>query len=314
MRCDLQLPCSKCQTRGRECIYVSGHSVPGSSAGSQHASTQEAKVHDAFDEELAKLLANPSLASSSTARTPDSYLHQLAVPIASARTARSPAHALPPASTLSATYTSGAVDFAIASSSIFALIDNPEAAQSSMQNDKHDLFGSSGGLSGELFDDFLGGAFAPSQQMMPDFGLDGKGKDVAGTFPDFTSSQGSDASLASTPFPAALFDIPAMQPSTGNPHVFDSSSIAGPSSTSSSSPGSSGDSSTPSSSSKESITDRPDGPTPACRLTYCTSLRTLRHCPCTYAPSQCLYSLEHTFPICQSSMLLRLYERGDIHS
>lgn len=280
MKCDLQQPCSKCQTRGRECVYVSGHSVSGFSAGSQPTSTKEAKVPDAFDEELAKMLANPSLASSSTARTltPDGYLHQTAGPSTSARAVPSPVHALSPAPTLPATYTSGTVDFAIASSSMFALIDNPDAAQSNMQNGLHDMFGSSGGLSGELFDDLLGGVFAPSQQMMPDFGLGGKGKDAAGMLSDFSSQRG-DSSLASTPFPAALFDIPAADPpSTGDPHMFDPLPVAGPSSVSSSSPSSSGESSTPSSSSKDSLSSLPDGLTPACRLTYRTSKRIIHRC------------------------------------
>lgn len=275
---------------------------------------KEAKVFDAFDEELAKMLANPSLASSSTARTltPDGYLHQLAAPNASARAVPSPAHALSPAPTLPATYTSGTVDFAIASSSMFALIDNPEAAQGNMQNDMHDMFGPSGSLSGELFDDLLGGVFAPSQQMTPDFGFSGKGKDTAGILSDFPS-QGSDSSLASTPFPAALFDIPANPPSTGDPHMFDPLPIAGPSSASSSSPSSSGESSTPSTSSKDSLTSMPEGLTPACRLTYRTPKcwhYLFKHCY-SYSP-QYHSSSERTSQTCRSSMLRRLCARGDI--
>lgn len=259
VKCDLQQPCSKCQTRGRECVYVSGHSV---SSGSRVAE-EESKVPDAFDEELAQMLANPSLASSSTARTltPDGDLNQYTVPSVDAS-------AIPPAGGQlttplpSATYTSATVDFAIASSSMFAQIDNPNIAQISMQGAMNNMFGT-----GEMFDDLLGGMFGPSQQMMPppDFSFPGKGTDAAGASPDAGGSQGSDVSLASTPFPAALFDLSTLPLSTRHP--FDGSPSASSSMASSSSPGSSGSASSPGVKDVQGITI-PDGLSPACLLTY----------------------------------------------
>lgn len=271
VKCDLQQPCSKCQARGRECVYVSGHSV---SSGAR-IPKEETKVPDAFDEELAKVLANPPLASSSTAHTltPDGYLNQLAVPSVDASAIPPPAGAQLTTPFPSATYTSATVDFAIASSSMFAQIDNPDIAHGGTQGGMNNMFGA-----GEMFDDLLGGMFAPSQQMMPppEFSHSGKGKDAVGAFPDLGNSQGSDSSLASTPFPDALFDLSAMPLSTSNQRLFDSPPSAGPSTASSSSPGSSGSASSPSAQDAR----RPnalahDGLSPACLLTYCMSNRIL---------------------------------------
>ncbi|KAH9839436.1 uncharacterized protein C8Q71DRAFT_856049 [Rhodofomes roseus] len=264
VKCDLQQPCSKCQARGRECVYVSGHSV---SSGAR-VTKEETKVLDAFDEELAKVLANPPLASSSTAHTltPDGYLNQVAVPSVDASAIPLPAGPQLTTPFPSATYTSSTVDFAIASSSMFAQIDNPDIAHGGTQGGINDMFGA-----GEIFDDLLGGMFAPSQQMMPpsEFSHSGKGKDAMGAFPDFGNSQGSDSSLASTPFPDALFDLSTMPLSTSNQHLFDYLPSAGPSTASSSSPGSSGSASSPSTkdAQSQSLTAH-DGLSPACLLTY----------------------------------------------
>ncbi|KAI0930543.1 hypothetical protein AcV5_007228 [Taiwanofungus camphoratus] len=152
VKCDMQHPCSKCKSRRRDCVYITGHSVEprkGSQCRTEAAS-------DATPALAAVPILNPSSDSehsrSQSVRTHSSDLLQLP-------TLRGDAFAGDiPLSSSFPLFSSDQPNFFIDSSSMFARIDQTSPATSRSHADE--LF------SNEVFDNLFGDLFygTPGQQ------------------------------------------------------------------------------------------------------------------------------------------------------
>ncbi|PCH43587.1 hypothetical protein WOLCODRAFT_138453 [Wolfiporia cocos MD-104 SS10] len=148
IKCDLQQPCSKCKTRGRDCVYVT--SRPAASSHTSSATTDGDSPEDLEAKLLAFLESHDR--STSTVSLPQSYMDILrptAEGDARCDDAFTSPFAMPKAP--------GSVNFSIESSAMFARIDHALPAPQDEMSDQL--------LSNDMFDGFFDGVFAPDQQM-----------------------------------------------------------------------------------------------------------------------------------------------------
>lgn len=152
VRCDLQHPCSKCQARGRDCVYAAGHTVGSSSSSAGPSSQQD----DMETELLAMLAAYPAPSRSdgpvSALPLPRNYLDMM-------RTSAVRSDNSPSMEQMSSPFPTfdpkPSVCFSIDSLSTFARIDQTAPQTHAPTNDVLD----------DGMGDLLGGIFSPSQQM-----------------------------------------------------------------------------------------------------------------------------------------------------
>ncbi|KAH9949016.1 hypothetical protein B0H21DRAFT_689061 [Amylocystis lapponica] len=158
VKCDLQQPCSKCKSRNRDCIYISGHSA---ATGTQSSHSRAATASSAPKQSNTSSVSEPSSSTTPFRSSPeyvDAFPSGLedkdgmnAALLEALHSNRLPMDFASPAPYA----TAQPVNFFVDSLSTFSRIDRPDAHVQSPQNS---LF------SNELFDDLLGGLFTPSQQ------------------------------------------------------------------------------------------------------------------------------------------------------
>jgi len=154
IKCDLQQPCTKCKTRGRDCIYVSGHNV---ASGSQIGQAETRESDDLERELLAMLKAHPVPGASarpiSAVPLPQNFLDMMCG--TGIRRDKSP-EVGPPTWGYPSYEPESSVNFSIDSRSMFARVDG---TASPLQDGGRDM------PANQMFGDLLGSFFAPTQQV-----------------------------------------------------------------------------------------------------------------------------------------------------
>lgn len=159
VKCDLQHPCSKCRTRGRDCVYIGGHNVASSSASGDNPSARRSEDLEA---ELLAMLDTATIPAEAhgpmgPVSLPNNYLDMMRTsavrsgsPHVTATSISSFSPFMPAPET--------PVAFSIDSLATFARIDQTAPPPESQFDEV---------MQNEMFGGFFGSIFTPGRQALP---------------------------------------------------------------------------------------------------------------------------------------------------